>query len=129
VILDAWTFSQEAFDGVGLHWDIGTFNPDADVPQQGMMAYWFSETPVLSDASYNRAQIDYSQNNAAPNSFSSVAITYAGGSSVYPWQVNLASFTPLKLVVSQNGHSAGAPIGGTAGRAALYVMIVKPRKA
>lgn len=127
ILIDAWTDTDITFNGVGLKWDLGTYNSLSDNADYGMMADWFTN-PVLSDAS-NNGKIDYHQNNAYPNSFSTVSAqyTYEEGES-YPWQVVFDTTNTLKLVVSQNGLKNGLPIGGTQGGATLYIMVVKPKK-
>lgn len=127
VLIDAWTDTNVNFDGVGLRWDLGTFNPLADNPNMGMMRYWFSETPEMSSYYYN-GQVDFHLADAAPNSFSTVSMQYANEGDSYPWQVVFDTAAPVKLVVSQDGLSGSAPIGGTQGSGTLYIMVVKPKK-
>lgn len=127
VLLDAWTDTNVDFNGTGLKWDLGTFNPLADNPDQGMMRYWFSANPELSSYYYS-GQVDFHLTDAAPNSFSTVSTQYANEGDSYPWQVVFDTSSTIKLVVSQDGLSGGPSIGGTQGSGTLYIMVVKPQK-
>jgi len=124
-VIDAWTVTTETFNGTNLFWDIGTFNPNADQPTFGFMAYWWQTAPTLSD--FSIGQIDYIQNDSNINSLSSVAISYAtqNNGDVYPWQTKFVTFSTLKFVLSQTGQTEQAAIGGTQGKATLYIQVSK----
>jgi hypothetical protein len=129
VILDAWTSTVVEFNGTGLLWDIGTYNQNADEPSQGMMRYWFSNNPVLSDTSSTTTQLDFRQNDSYPNSFSTTAMQYAVDSTgAYPWQTEILTGVPLKFVVSQDGLKGGPPIGGDTGYGILYMLVASPKQ-
>jgi len=122
-VLDAWAIATATFNGTGLRWDVGTYNPNAVYPTEGIMGSWWGGHGYLSDSSLE--QIDWIQNDSISGSISGVAIQYTDGADVYPWQTPFVTFCTLKFVLSQNGASGGPAIGGTTGEGTLYVMVSK----
>ena len=118
ILLDAWVITEIDFNGTGLLWDIGTFNPLSGSPTVGILNNWSANGPGRISTA-DTQQLDYSLMSDA---FTSMSSCFASATT-YAWQTKFIQTSPLKFVVSQSGDQNAAAIGGTAGKASLYVQI------
>lgn len=129
ILLDAWIETTEAWDGTTPNADIGTLTYDA-----GLYNTTSAYTIGNADNDGGNGGIVQQSGNENMSSLLSDNNPYWGGATVADVRYNMfrvvparfSEATPMKIVVSQDGLSGGAAVGGTTGAGAVYLVIATP---
>lgn len=119
ILIDAWFEITTAFDGTTPKADIGSFSGTT----AGLFAAAAGAVDLSSVDSTTLGGDGISVNNTITVS-SLLAASGYNNTRISPSRFTAA--TAIKLVVSQDGLSGGAAIGGTAGAGKLYLVTVTP---
>lgn len=130
-LLDAWIDVTVAFNGTTPFADIGNFNNGTS---KGLFAQYVSGASgvdlsgagnVVTGSAHLRS-ISNNGSRVIPSLDSvqaSAAFTSSGSQSAY-FPVQFITADPLLLCVSTTGKTGGSAIGGSAGAASLYLLVL-----
>lgn len=125
VLLDLTVQVTQSFDGTTPKADFGVDTSEGFLSEMFGGAYRFPLGP--QDSLYAGILSPSAAQRSASSAVLGYAVEGGGKESAYPMTIGrFASTDPLVFWVSQDGNAGGAPIGGAAGAATLYLLIASP---
>jgi hypothetical protein len=131
VLLDAWIDVTTGFNGTTPKADIGSLDNTSSPGLWGIMIGAPIPLATAGAAVTSNSHLwAYAANgvvlNPSLSSAQASVVVAAAGTSGGTIPYRFLDATPLKLVVSTNGRKSGSAIGGSAGAAALYLLVATP---